>query len=85
MSLVGAALLDCKRVTSLPWQEAYLGVSLILGEGLDEAVGALAEPPAGRFAARIEALRSGSRETRARAIAGAVAQVVAGLEEIRLR
>jgi hypothetical protein len=68
-----------------PWAETFLGVSAALGEPLEESLQAL--DPAGRqLAADLEAsLRSPLREVRARSIARIVAEVVIGLDEMRLR
>jgi hypothetical protein len=67
-----------------PWQEAFLGVSAVLGEPLEESLGALDPSAMPRDSALLRGLRSSSREARAQAIARAVAPVVVGLDEMRL-
>jgi hypothetical protein len=71
--------------TTPPWQDAFFGVSLILGERLEDAVRAVDETRAAKAGAVLGALRSPSKSVRARAIAGAVAQVHADLDALRLR
>jgi hypothetical protein len=81
----------------LPWQDAFLAVSVLLGHPLEEALAALGAPPAGDASdagpgqrdegATLEvrlALGSPSRQTRARAIARAVTVVAVDLEQMRL-
>jgi hypothetical protein len=67
------------------WPEAFLGVSAVLGERLDQSLLALGQEERRQTAELIAALRSSSREVRARGIASAVAAVVVGLDEMRLR
>jgi hypothetical protein len=70
-------------IITQPWQRAFLGVSAVLGESLDASLSALDRTSS--CMELLPALRSPSREVRARAIAGALAPVLAGLEEMRLR
>ena len=67
------------------WPEAFLGVSVAIGEPLDESLEALDAPAKDRASDLLEALRSPSREVRARGIARALAGVLVGLDEMRLR
>jgi hypothetical protein len=67
-----------------PWQEAFLGVSVILGETLEGSHDALGESATIRAGELHRGLRSSSREVRARTIARAVAAVVVGLDDMRL-
>ena len=67
-----------------PWQEAFLGVSAILGETLEASLDALGESATIRAGELHRGLQSSSREVRARAIARAVAAVVVGLDDMRL-
>ena len=77
-----------------PWHEAFLGVSALLGEALDDAVlalhaGGAAGSPVGHDRHDRPDLGGGlmspSRRVRAEAIARAVMGVVVGLEQMRLQ
>ena len=72
-------------MSSQPWQEAFLGVSAVLGETLEESLGALGENAAVHASRLLRGLRSPSRDARAQAIARAVAPVAVALDEMRLR
>ncbi len=67
-----------------PWQAAFLAVSAVLREPLDEASRALDEQARARATVLLGDLRSTSRETRARAIAQHLTDVVAAIDEMRL-
>jgi hypothetical protein len=71
---------------STTWQQAYLAVSAVLGEPLDDALASLGG--AGAVGATDDAfvagLRSSSREVRARCIAQAVAAVAFAIDAARL-
>jgi hypothetical protein len=68
-----------------PWQEAFLAMSAVLGETLEASLGALPGDPALHAPDLQRALRASSREERAHAMARALAEVVVGLEQMRLR
>ncbi len=70
--------------TAQPWQEAFLGVSAILGEPLEVALDALDDTATIRAAELLRGLRSASREVRARAMARTVAAVVVAIDDMRL-
>jgi hypothetical protein len=72
-------------MSAQPWQEAFLGVSAVLGEPIEQSVGALDDRGAFRARMLLRGMRSSSRDMRALAIARAVAQVVAQLDEMSLR
>lgn len=67
------------------WQESFLAVSAALGESPDLSLAALDPGAREQADALVIALRSPSREVRARGMATAVAAVVMDLEEMRLR
>lgn len=67
------------------WSESFLGVSAALGESLEQSLGALDQEAIQEAGPVLAALRSTSREVRARGIASAVTAVLVGLEEMRLR
>jgi hypothetical protein len=66
------------------WEPAYLAVSAVLGEPLDAAVAALGEGGATHAADLLKALRSPSREARARALAHAISEVAVAVEAMSL-
>jgi hypothetical protein len=68
-----------------PWQEAFIGMSMLLGEPLDESLGALDEPARAQLSEIAAALRSVSREARARAMAIALVAAAAGIDDLELR
>ncbi|HXN31420.1 MAG TPA: hypothetical protein VN894_06135 [Polyangiaceae bacterium] len=72
-------------MSAQPWQEAFLAVSLVLGEPLEESLSAIGEGATLRAPLLLRGLRSSSREVRAHAIARAVAPVAVALDEMRLR
>ena len=72
-------------VSAGSWQEAFVGVSAVLGESLDDSRSALCEEQRVKAAVLLRSLRSPSRQTRARAMAGALARVAAELDSLRLR
>ena len=65
------------------WETAFVAVSALLGESLDECVAALG-PEAVGTRDLVAALQSGPRESRARALAAAVSQVASAVEATRL-
>ena len=67
------------------WQEAFLAMSAVLGEPLEATLDALPGDGARHAPELGRALRASSREERARAIARALAEVVIGLEQMRLQ
>jgi hypothetical protein len=67
------------------WQEAFLGVSGILGEPLDTSLAVVGDASISQVAGLLPALRSSSRDTRAHAMARTVTSVLMGLDEMRLR
>jgi hypothetical protein len=67
------------------WPESFLGVSAALGEPLEASLAALEHEAIQQAGQILAALRSPSRELRARGIARAVAAVAVGLDEMRLR
>jgi hypothetical protein len=67
------------------WQDAFLGVSGILGEPLDLSLAALGDDPVADALSILPALRSPSRDVRARAMAGVVAALLDGIDAMRLR
>lgn len=67
------------------WQEAFLGVSALLGEPLDQVVRALGDAAAmGASRELLSGLGSPSRTARANAIARACVPVAAALDGLRL-
>jgi hypothetical protein len=68
-----------------PWQEAFVGMSALLGEPLDESLGALDDRTKEQIAELVEALRSASRDARARAMARALIVAAAGIDDLELR
>jgi hypothetical protein len=77
--------LHCVRMSAQPWQRAFLGVSAVLGEPLEASLVALGDAGTLPAAELLPPLQSPSREVRALAIARALAAVLPGLDEIRLR
>jgi hypothetical protein len=71
--------------SGVPWPEAFLGVSVALGESLDASLEALDPAVKEQASEFLEALRSPSRDVRKRGIARAVAAVIVGLDEMRVR
>ena len=67
------------------WQPAFLGVSALLGEPLEGSLASLGEAIEKETTELAAALRSGSREARARAIAKVVARVAVDIDSLRLR
>jgi hypothetical protein len=67
------------------WEEAFVGMSALLGEPLDQCLVALNDRTSLQQAPLVQALRSASREVRARAIAVAVLGAAAGIDELALR
>jgi hypothetical protein len=70
--------------TARSWEPAYLAVSVVLGEPLEVAVDSLGDEGMARAGALIEALRSPSRDTRARALAHAVSKVARAVDAVSL-
>ncbi len=68
-----------------PWQEAFIGVSAVLGEPLEASLVLLGESATLHAPQLVRGLRSASREARAEAIARALAPLVVALDEVRLR
>ena len=71
--------------SGVPWPVAFLGVSAALGEPLDASFEALDPAAKEQVSEFLEALRSPSRDVRTRGIARAVAAVIVGLDEMRVR
>lgn len=71
------------------WKRSFVATSVALGESLDDALGALGTgdgPPAGvRLDDLVTGLRAPHRPARASALAGAIGEVVARIDEARLR
>jgi hypothetical protein len=66
------------------WESAYLAISVVLGEPLEVLVAALGDEGTARATDLIQALRSPSRETRARALAHAVSEVARAVDAVSL-
>ena len=69
---------------ALDWQQAFLGVSALLGEPLERALSALGPAHATRTEILAGPLRSAERRERAEAIARIVTAVARELEGARL-
>jgi hypothetical protein len=67
------------------WQEAFLGVSAILGEPLDASLAALGYDSVAGAASLLAELRSASRDVRARAMTRAVTTLLVGIDDMRLK
>jgi len=67
-----------------PWEPAYLAVSAVLGEPVEAAAACLGGGGAARAAGLLEALRSPSRDARARALAQALSEVALAVESVSL-
>jgi len=65
------------------WQEAFVAVTVLLGEPVDAAV-ALAGGPGSPLSDLVQRLRSPARDVRARALADGLTPVVLTLTEMRL-
>jgi len=65
------------------WEAAFIATASLVGEPLDAITEALGST-AMQAAWLVEALRSGSRETRARALARGLSETVVALESLRL-
>jgi len=68
---------------SARWEPAFVAVSAIVGVPTDEAAAALGPGGAANAEAVLAALRGGSREARARAIARPLADVAAAIDALR--
>jgi hypothetical protein len=66
------------------WEPAYLAVSAVLGEPLDSAVACLRDGGTAHAAELLKALRSPSREARARALADAISDVALAVDAMTL-
>ncbi len=66
------------------WQAAYLAVSALLGDEVEEALVSVQEPSRVGAAELVRELRSPSRHARARALARIVSEVVVALDAMRL-
>ena len=64
------------------WQQAYIAMSLAVGEPLDGALGALDDWA--RAVPLVNALRSDSREARARALAAELAIIATDIEGLEV-
>jgi hypothetical protein len=64
------------------WEPAFVAVGAIAGETLEVTTAALGETGAARAADLITALRSTSRDTRARAIARVVSEVAVAIDAL---
>ncbi len=72
----------CDSIPAM-WQLAFVATSIALGESLDDALRALDDEAISRHPF-IKALRSESRETRARALAEHLAPIAADVEASEL-
>jgi hypothetical protein len=72
-------------VSTRDWEAAFFAVSAILGEPLESSLASAGEPTTSAGADLVRALRSSSRERRARAIARVVSQVAVDIDAMRLR
>jgi hypothetical protein len=69
----------------MSWQVGFAAISALIGERADDVVAAMGGEAAARGAAQwVLALGSQSRQERARAIARAIAPLVADLENARI-
>jgi hypothetical protein len=68
-----------------PWQEAFIGMSALLGEPVDESLDSLDDVARAHLAEMAKALRSVSREARARAMARALIGAATGIDDLELR
>ncbi len=66
------------------WQHTFVAMSAVLGEPVDEIVSALGDEHAARCGALLEALRTESRQVRARTMAQHLASVAADVEAMEL-
>jgi hypothetical protein len=62
------------------WEPAFLATSAVLGDSLESSLASLGKGAAAGSADLVSALGSASRETRARAIAGAIARVAIDID-----
>jgi hypothetical protein len=65
-------------------EPAFLAVSALLGEPLEQSVAAMGDAGAVNAADLLAALRSSSRQARARAIARALSEIALDLEAMQL-
>jgi hypothetical protein len=61
------------------WKASFVAVSVLLGQSLEEALGAIEGPDEVAGTALVMTLRSATRDARARAIAGVLAGLVSAL------
>ncbi len=66
------------------WQHAFVATCAVLGEPIDAIVLALGDDHAARCGALFEALRSETRQVRARAMAQHLASVAADVDAMEL-
>jgi hypothetical protein len=66
------------------WEAAFFAVAAAMGEPLESSIAAVGEPTTADATDLVRALRSSSREHRARAIARTAAQVALDLEATAL-
>ena len=66
------------------WRSAFLATSVLVGEPLDAAIGALGDAAAVGASPLLQELRSSSREARARAIARIMTSVASEVDAARL-
>ena len=72
-------------VTTRDWEVAFFAMSAILGEPLEASLAAAGEPTSPGGQELVRALRSSSRDRRARAIARVASQVAVDVDAVRLR
>ncbi len=65
------------------WEPAFLAVGVLVGEPLEALTAALGDAGEPHTTSLVEALRSTSRETRARAIARVVSDVAVAIDALR--
>lgn len=69
---------------STRWEPAFVAVSAVLGEPREESIAAIGDAGVVHAAEIVRALRSESREARARAIARSLSEVAVAIEAARL-
>jgi hypothetical protein len=67
-------------MTARDWEAAFFAVGAVLGEPLEASIASVGEPTTDDAAELVRALRSPSRDGRARAIARAASQVALEIE-----
>jgi hypothetical protein len=65
------------------WEPAFVAVAAVVGESLDATIAALGDAGTAHAADLLRALRSTSRDTRARALARVVSEVAVAVDALR--